>query len=249
MINILIPIADKSNFFNKDNSNYPKPLYEIDGVSIIQIAIENLNKINLEKKFIFVLNKEINDKYHFENILNLITNFNCEIIKIEGETKGATCSALMAIEFIENNNPLIICNYDQLFDCDLNDIIKYFDEKKCDAGVITFETIHPRWSYVKLDDTGKIIESAEKNPISKNAIAGFYYFQTGYNFVNSAKKNILKDGSVEGKFFIAPTLNELILEGKHLINYNIKQTEYHTFYSKEKIEQFLSKSRTKDEEV
>lgn len=249
MINILIPIADKSIFFKSNNSIYPKPLHEVNGVSIIQLAIENLTKINLEKKFIFVINKEINDQYHFENILNLITNNSCEIVKIEGETKGAACSALMAIDFIENTDPLIICNYDQIFDIDLTQTINYFEEKMCDAGVITFETIHPRWSYVRLDENLKIIEAAEKKPISKSAIAGFYYFSKGFDFVSSAKRSILKDNTVDEKFFIAPTLNELILEGKDILNYNIETINYHTFYSIEKIEEYQKSNKKLNEKI
>ena len=40
----------------------------------------------------------------------------------------------------------------------------------CDAGVITFESVHPRWSYVRLDSENRVTETAEKRPISNSRI-------------------------------------------------------------------------------
>ena len=82
------------------------------------------------------------------------------------------------------------------------------------------------------------MEAAEKEPISKNAIAGFYFFNQGSHFVEAAKKMIVNDAHVNGQFFIAPVFNELILMGKKLTSEKISTSQYHTFYSPQKIEEY-----------
>jgi dTDP-glucose pyrophosphorylase len=170
--------------------------------------------------------------------LKLLTENNCEIIKIAGETKGAVCSSLMAIQHINNDEPLIIANADQIIDTDFDDVITQFERRDVDAGVICFESVHPKWSYVRLDKHGKIIETAEKRPISKNAIAGFYYFNKGKDFVKAGMLLVEKDANVGGLYFVAPTYNELVLDNKNLEIIRITDKQYHSFYSPQKIKEY-----------
>ena len=56
-------------------------------------------------------------KTDFRNVSKILQKFVVhKIIKLENETKGAACSAMMAVEYIDNDTPLIISNADQLFD-------------------------------------------------------------------------------------------------------------------------------------
>lgn len=146
------------------------------------------------------------------------------------------CSALLAVELIENDDPLLVVNSDQIFEFDLNAKLAEFENY--DAGVLSFESIHPRFAYVKCDERNLVLEAFEKRPMSKNAVAGFYYFKKGRFFVEAAKRTIRKDMSLNGKFFIAPLLNELILQNKKILNNKIDKNAYHTFYSKEKINEY-----------
>lgn len=237
MINILIPLGGKSSFFDNDSYPFPKPLIEINGLPMIELVLKNFINLKCDKKFIFVINKTDCNKYHLDNVLKLLTNNACEIIILPGETKGAACSALMAIDYIDNQNPLIISNGDQVLDINFNDLLNSFENRNVDAGVICFESVHPKWSYVRLEND-KIIETAEKRPVSKNAIAGFYYFKQGNLFVKAAMQSIEKDASVEGLYYIAPIFNELVLENKNLEIIKIDANKYHSFYSPQKIKEY-----------
>lgn len=236
-INVLFPMAGKSKYFDTPEYPFPKPLIEVNGKPMIELVVNNYIKLGIKTNFIFVVNYDDVIKYHLDNILSLITNNQLRIVVLQKDTKGAACSSLMAIEYINNNIPLIISNYDQYFDCDLNSIYLKMKEHNYDAGVIVFESVHPRWSYVKVQGS-KVIEAAEKNPISKNAIAGFYYFSQGKMFVDSAMHTIIKDAKVEGSFFIAPVLNELILENKTVGFEKIENDKYHSFYTPQKIKEY-----------
>ena len=236
MINVLIPLAGKNQFFPEAEYPFPKPLIEFNGKTMIEHIIDNFSSIQKEKQFIFIVNSEDCKKYHLDNVLNILTNHTCQIIKLDNGTKGAACSAMMAVEYIDNDMPLVISNADQLFDISLDEVIQSFE--KSDAGVITFESIHPRWSYVRLNENNLVSETAEKRPISKSAIAGFYYFKYGKDFISSASKMIKKDASVNGYYFVSPTLNEMVLENKTINIFQIENAKYHTFYTPQKIKEY-----------
>ena len=236
MINILIPLAGKNQFFPEAEYPFPKPLIELNDKTMIELVINNFDSIKEEKQFIFIVNSDDCKKYHLDNVLNLLTNENCKIIKINNETKGAACSAMMAIEYINNDDSLIIANADQLFDDDMSEIIDSF--KDVDGGVVSFESIHPRWSYARVDENNYIVETAEKRPLSKHAIAGFFYFKKGKDFIDSAMNMIKKDANVNGLYYISPTLNEMVLNNKKLIVKTIDNNKYHTFYTPQKIQEY-----------
>lgn len=236
MINIIVPLAGQSALFDAVDYPYPKPLIEINDKTMIQRVIENYETLP-NKKFIFIVNKSDCDAYHLDNTLSLLTNKQSFIVKLSNYTQGALCSALMATEYIDSKSPLIITNGDQVIDADMAPIVQHLS-KSYDAGVVTFESVHPKWSYVRTDVNGMVIEAAEKRPLSKKAIAGFYYFKHGEDFIASAKHSIAKDSNVGGKYYIAPSLNEMILMNKKVGCYQIDNAVYHSLYSPQKIKEY-----------
>jgi hypothetical protein len=103
--------------------------------------------------------------------------------------------------------------------------------------VICFDSVHPRWSYVRLNDDGLVVEAAEKRPLTRNAIAGFYYFSEGDTFLRLTMKNIEKGSDLNGAFYVAPVLNEYVLEDRKVGIYKVENSRCRTFYSIQKIEE------------
>lgn len=236
MINLLVPMAGTSKFFA--DAPFPKPLYEVNGKLMIQYVISSLRAIAGAKRFLFVVNDVDCARFHLDDTLRLLTDDRAVVTVQQGPGKGAACSCLWCIDHIDSDDELLISNSDQLVDIDLNVALDAFRGADARAGVVTFDSVHPKWSYVSLDNEGRVTEAAEKRPISRNAIAGLYYFRHGRDFVRAACKSIRKDSNVQGLYFVAPTLNELLLEGLRVTAYKIETKHYHSFYSTEKIEHF-----------
>jgi len=241
LINILIPMAGKSIYFSDSEYPFPKPLIEFGSRTMIELVIENLKTVSKNVNFIFVLSESECNKYHLDKTINIITNRNSTILKLKNETRGAACSCLLAIEYINNDIPLLIVNSDQIIDYNISQILDYF--QSFDAGVLTFESVHPRWSYVELDEQNHVIQASEKKPISKNAIAGFYYIHKGSMFVENAMKMIIKNDAVNELYYIAPVLNQLILSGLRIGNYQIDKSKFHTFYNPQKIDEYRAEKK------
>lgn len=232
-MNVLIPIAADDTFFPAEEFRFPKPLIEVAGTPMIERVVDNVRAIG--GRLIFVVRDQDIRQHSLDSALRLIGGPEVVIVPLRYPTQGAACSCLMAIDWIDNDAPLVVCNGDQVIDGDLRGIVAAMRRDAVDAGVVTFPSVHPRWSYVRVDAAGQVLEAAEKRVISRHAVAGFYYFARGRDFVRAALAMIRQGASVGGAYYIAPTLNQLILEGLRIGAYGIAAERYHSFYSPQKM--------------
>ena len=239
MLNILLPSMGTSAFFKE--SFFPKPLVEINGKTMLETVIENYRTIK-QKKYIFIFQEKDCQEFHLDGSVQLLETESI-VIRLQNQTAGALCTCLMAVEAIGNQDPLIIANSDQIIDVDYARVLQHFEQMAADAGIITFPSIHPRWSYAKKEQD-EIVEVAEKRPLSQNAIAGFYYFKRGADFITAAQNALLKRSHLDGKYYISATINEMILLGRRVGFYDIAKEQYHSFYSPAKIKEYEEAKRS-----
>ena len=224
---VLVLMSGSSQAFKEAGFGYPKNLAEIAGKALVQHVLEALAPLKADgARFICVIRREENLRHHTGKVIQLMDP-DCVLVEIPEKTAGAACSALMAADHIDSQEPLVIINGDQIIaDVDPAKIIRTFRTEGWAAGVVVFEDVHPRWSFVKCDEQGFVVEAAEKRPISKFATAGFYYFARGADFTQAAMRMILKDAHVHGAFYICPTLNEVILQGGRVGVHRIPRASY-----------------------
>lgn len=218
-LNVLIPMAGAGSRFEQAGYTFPKPLIEVNGKPMIQVVIENLN---LDANYIYVVQKNHREKYNLDTLLNLLTP-NCQIVETNDLTEGAACTALLAKNYINNDNPLFFANSDQFAEWDSNEFMYKMQETNADGGIVTFESTHPKWSFVKLNNDGIITEVAEKNPISNIATVGYYFWKKGSDFVKYAEQMIQKNIRVNNEFYVCPVFNEAINDKKIIKSFNIKK--------------------------
>lgn len=232
----LVPIASRDDLFPRDEFHFPKPLIEIDGSPMIGLVVNSIRARDASARFIFVILRQDAVEFSLDSILKLLAGEDSVVIELVNPTMGAVCSALMAVDHIVEDEPLVICNGDQIIDADLSGIAESFIRAGHDAGVVTFDSVHPRWSYVREDATGAVIETAEKRVLSRKAIAGYYYFRTGSLFLRATQGYLLKSDPIGGKYYLSPVLNEIVLGGGSVGQYEIPAENYISFYSPQRIE-------------
>ncbi len=240
MLNIVIPMAGRGSRFQDAGYAFPKPLIEVSSKTMIEVVVNNL-KPSFDHKFIFICQKEHYEKYDLYNILKNATDNKFEIIQIDGITEGAACTVLTALNFINNDDNLLIANSDQFIEIDINDYIKNGRKEKKDGLIMTFPSSHPKWSYARIDKKGVVTEVAEKKVISDKATVGLYYFNKGSDYVNGAKNMIMKDIRFNKEFYVCPVYNELILENKKIGIYDIDIEKMHGLGTPEDLNSFLKK--------
>lgn len=218
---ILIPMSGAGSRFQKEGYKLPKPLIDINGKPMIQHVVEN---INIDGNYVFVVQKEHYDNYNLGTILSLIAP-GCKIVQTQGLTEGAACSTLLAKEFINNNDHLVIANSDQFVEWDSCDFMYSMLSNELDGGILSFIDTNPKWSFAKLDEFGFVTEVAEKNPISNIATVGIYYYKYGKEYVQFAEQMIDKNIRFKNEFYVCPVFNEFIKGGK-----KIKTKECHKMW-------------------
>lgn len=218
-MNVLIPMAGAGSRFQQAGYTFPKPLIDVNGKPMIQVVVDNLN---IDATFVFVVQKEHREKYNLDTLLNLITP-NCKIVEVDGLTEGAACTTLLAKEYINNDDPLVMANSDQFVEWDSNEFMYKMIEQNVDGGILTFKATHPKWSFAKLDEYGYVTEVAEKNPISDVATVGVYYWAKGSDYVKYAEQMIDKNIRVNNEFYVCPVFNEAIGDGKKIKTFTIEK--------------------------
>jgi len=216
-LNVLIPMAGAGSRFQQAGYTFPKPLIDVEGKPMIQVVVENLN---IEANYIYVVQKAHREKFNLDILLNLITP-GCKIVEVDGLTEGAACTALLAKEHINNNNPLFFANSDQFVEWDSNEFFYKMNENEVDGGIPTFRATHPKWSFVKLDEDGFVKEVQEKKPISDIATVGFYYWKEGSDFVKFAEEMIEQNIRVNNEFYVCPVYNNAIKSGLKIRTFDV----------------------------
>lgn len=236
-MNIVILMAGTGKDFEEQGHSYPKYLLEIQNKPIIQRVVESLK--NLGSNVICIIRKEDQERFFLGDMMKILCP-EVKVITVENLTKGAVCTALFAIEDINNDEELLVLNGDQLIKANLFTAIADFRNRKLDGGIVTFKSVHPRWSFAALDAEGLVVETSEKRPISDNATAGCYYYAKGSDFVRACFSVIEKDAETQGFYYISATYNELILEQKKIGIFEIPRKDYISFANYQMYENYLS---------
>lgn len=239
-LRIVIPLAGLGMKFKEAGYAFPKALIDIHGQTMIERVIKNI-KPQTPHSFAFVCQREHYEKYDLYNILKNAVGGDFDVVQLGGITEGAACTVLSAINYINNEQDLLIVNADQYFQFGMDTFIQAARSMEADGAILTFKSSHPKWSYVRVGASGYVLEAAEKKVISDSATAGVYYFKRGSDFVQSAQSMILKNIRHNNEFYVCPVYNELILAGKRVKTYEVDADTVHGLGTPEDVQQLLRK--------
>lgn len=222
-MNVLILAAGKP-IMDPNSGAYPLCLAELGGQPLIERILTACKTLSPHRTIVAIRNEEAVE-YHLDRVIRLLTP-EAEILRIKSETAGAACTALLAAGLIDNDEELLIISANEFVTLPYSVPLEHFRAQGFDAATLVFKSVHPRYSYVRLEGD-QVLEASEKTPLSFNATAGFYWFSKGSSFVRAAKSMIIKDGHVNGRFYVCPAFNELILEQKRVGSFRLSNSQYH----------------------
>jgi len=237
-MNVLIPMSGSRLFEKSQGFEYPKILTEVNGKTLLEHALQPFTDCNMSLKLILAIPSNERKTHALDDIVNVVSNGNAIVLDVPGETGGALCTCLLAVDRLDLDDELVVSSADHFLNGSIDETVAYFRTNNADAGVITFESVHPKWSYVVLDDQGLAIQTSEKKPISRNAMTGLFYFKTGWQFIEAAKNVIRKQSQVNGSYFISSAINEMILDDARIVAKKIEKTDYYSFYDAHSIGHF-----------
>jgi hypothetical protein len=136
-----------------------------------------------------------------------------KVVGVPSNLGGAACSALIGLQYLSQEDEVVIINGNEKLTENHLLVMNQIYERNSSASVVSFDSIHPRYSYAKVDSNQNVIEVSEKNPISRNALVGFFWFSQASMIDRAIKMMILKGGALNDVYYLSPAINELILEG------------------------------------
>lgn len=198
---------------------------------MLELSLESVRRVS--ERPIVMLREEDEKAFHLTSIVRQI-DAEATTVMLASDTAGAACTALLAIDLMDLDDELLIVNLTDYADVDLRVPVAEFRARRAAAGTLVFESLHPRYSYVRIEN-GEVREVAEKNPISRHATAGVYWFSTAAIFVKAAKSMIIKRAAVDHLYYVAPTLNEVILGGGLVSAFEIDPSRYITVKTEDRV--------------
>lgn len=238
MINIVIPMAGQGSRFAKAGYEKPKPFIDVDGKPMIVRVLENLTYP--EARYILIARKEHIDKEK-KLVEQIEKEFNAIFIPIDKLTEGTACTVLYARKYINNNEPLLIANSDQIVDMNIADFIDECKNRNLDGSILTFIDKYqdPKWSFAKLNENNLVTEVREKVVISEFATVGIYLYSKGRDFVDASVDMIIENDRVNNEFYTCPTYNYAIKEGSKIGIYNIEFEQMHGIGTPEDLDIYI----------
>jgi len=238
MLNVVIPMAGEGSRFVKAGYATPKPFIDVGGKSMIARVIDNLNYPNA--RYIIIAREE-HLKKEQKLVRELKESYNVNFVTIDKLTEGTACTVLYARKYINNNDPLLIANSDQIVEIQISNFIDDCLSKKLDGSILTFidKFKDPKWSFAKIDNSGNVIEVKEKVVISDYATVGIYFYTRGKDFVDSAIDMIIANDRVNNEFYTCPTYNYAINNDKKIGIYNIEFDQMHGLGTPDDLKTYL----------
>ncbi len=217
-LHIIMPMAGEGSRFAKAGWTTPKPLIELNGIPLFQRAIGSVAIEGVEMKYSFIVRQEHIDKQHINKLITDILP-EANVFSVLKTTRGAVETCLVAESAIGDDDAVVV------MDCDLEFRSKRYNELvaralslpagEADGGaLVSFESDNPRYSYAEIDNEGRVLRTAEKDPISSHALCGSYFFGSGKDFKRIAHQ-LLDDGTHgKAEFYVSLLYNYLLDEGK-----------------------------------
>ncbi len=209
-------MAGRGSRYAQAGFTTPKPLIPVAGRPMIQWVIDNIRP-QRPHRFIFLCLAE-----HLAQFPQVPAELRrlcpgCEIVPVKAVTEGAACTVLLAREFIDSDDPLMIANSDQIVELNIDTYLAVGDAPDVTGLIMTFWSDHPKWSYCRLRADSTVSEVVEKQVVSNEATVGIYNFRRGHDYVQAADAMIAANLRVNNEFYVAPTYNQLIAKGAKVV--------------------------------
>lgn len=235
---IVITMAGLGSRFQKAGYKEPKFMIKAFGKTLFEWSMDSLIGYNDEStKYTFVVRKECNAKDFIVEKMKKYGIDKCNIIEIDYLTDGQATSCMLAKEYWDKDDELLIYNIDTYVEP--NELKR--EDIKGDGFIPCFNAPGDHWSFVKTDETGKVVEIREKKRISDNCTIGVYYFKSCglyekmYNEYYNDERKLDKNEK-----YVAPIYNYMLEKNMELHICNIPSDKVHVLGTPDELNEFIN---------
>lgn len=235
---VVVPMAGRGSRYATAGISIPKPLVLVGGKPMVLRALVSLEHLPISK-LVFIGLREHQAQFDFISLLKNYQHLTTEFVLLDDVTEGQLCTVLTASQWLDTEEDLLIAASDTYIKSSLASHI-LSREPGC-SGLISVATLPgDRWSFARTDDSGRVVEVAEKKRISDHASTGLYYFSSAREFVDFGESMVKNKEKTMGEYYVIPVYQKMIEAGKWIgISQADEMWDMGTPEAKEKFETYL----------
>ncbi len=204
-------MAGRGSRFADRGVTTPKPLISVAGRPMIARALDSLHDIDYTR-LIFIALKEHEQQYAITHHLHQIAGDKTRVILLDDVTDGQLRTVMAARDLIDGDDDVLIANCDTYIDSDLGARIAA-KTPDCHGMISTINALGDRWSFARTDDSGRVVEVAEKIRISDHASTGYYHVSSGRELCQIADEMFAAGATTRGEYYVIPVYQHMIARG------------------------------------
>ena len=210
-LKIFIPMAGWGTRMRPHTWSKPKPLVSVAGKTSLEHLLDMFNSVpdpdNVE--FVFIVGPYLGElqvpPFVRENYPRMKAHF-----VVQEEMKGQSHALWLAREFM--HGPMIVCFSDTLLDTDFS----FLDREQAEVVAWVMPMPDPRRVGVaELSDEGWVTRFVEKPESMENnlVVVGCYYFKNAEKLLAAIEKQMERNLTLKGEFFLTDTITLMITDG------------------------------------
>ena len=234
---VIITMAGVGSRFCKAGYTVPKYRIEAKGKTLFEWSMDSLLGYNEHvSKYVFVVRAEDKSADFIRAKCAAYEIRNVALVEIDHMTDGQATTCMLAMPYCDPDDAIMVYNIDTYVE---PYEMKYSDISG-DGHIPCFHADGDHWSFVKLDENGKVSEVREKVRISDNCTLGAYYFSSAKLYQNLYNEYYADDSKMEkNEKYIAPLYNFMI-EKEMLVTISIVDAKkVHVLGTPEELQLFL----------
>ena len=225
----LLPMAGRGSRFVQECYRLPKPFIPIMGVPMFVASIKSFP---VAEQYIFICQKTFLDRYPFRKEVDKYFP-NATILTVDYVTQGQACTCLLAEDFMDKHESLLISSIDYQMVYDESMFAAMQSDESVDVIIFTFQmkSVAKKdpgaFAYCRIH-RDRVIEVVEKQTISDTpewdqAVVGSFYYRRVSDFADGVKAMIEKNIRVNNEFYVGTSINQLIERGFNVRIFQIEK--------------------------
>ena len=238
-IDIVITMGGLGSRFRKAGYKVPKYMIEAKGKTLFDWSMISLKGYrDAADRYIFLaMQDESADVEKF--ILDKCKELNIpdpKVIILDHLTDGQATTAMLAEKYWDPEHALLIYNIDTYVESGCMNSA----ELKGDGFIPCFSAEGDHWSFVRLDENGKVVEIKEKQRISSHCTLGAYYFKSCALYKQLYDEYYKENAhNVNGEKYVAPLYDYLLSKGGEIYISDVPAERVHVLGTPEELEAYL----------
>lgn len=225
---IVIPMAGLSSRFFDAGYTTPKYALTAHGHSLFYFAVGSFRAYFDSLPFLFITLARYGARPFIEAEAARLGIGQYDIVELDQPTLGQAQTVARGLELAGGGDaPITVFNIDTC--CPQFRFPSFVDS--CDGYLQVFRGSGANWSYARPAGPGdnRVIETAEKVPISDLCSTGLYHFRSGQDFRDAYEQQSQAGDLQHNELYVAPVYNVLIGAGKD-IRYDLVDRDAIVFF-------------------